>query len=151
MDNLATVIVSALIGAAVSALGAILQSRLAARTKIDESLRTDRIAVYKLLWKKTELLPLWPRTKGVTYEKLEKFSAELRDWYFSDGGLFFSTQARQAYEGLQTQLRDVVQQNAGKGGEEISPEHYETIRSRCSSLRTELTNDLQSRKRAMFL
>ena len=84
MDNLATVIVSALIGATVSAIGAVIQNRLAARSKIDESLRVDRIAVYKVLWKKTELLPLWPRATNVTYDRLNRFIAELRDWYFND-------------------------------------------------------------------
>jgi hypothetical protein len=45
MDNLAIAVTSALIGAVISAIGAVIQNALAARSKIDESLRSDRIAV----------------------------------------------------------------------------------------------------------
>jgi hypothetical protein len=150
MDKLSTVIVSALVGGAVSAIGALIQSALSARAKIDESLRSDRVAAYKMLWKKTSLLPLWPRATDVTYEQLSCFSADLRDWYFNDGGWLFSTEARQEYEALQTLLREIIK-TSGTAPGQIRPEHYDAIRSRCSALRTELTNDLQSRKRAMFV
>jgi hypothetical protein len=151
MDNLGTAVISAFIGAVVSAIGAVIQNVLAARSKIDESLRADRIAVYKVLWQKTELIPLWPRATDVTYERLNTFSAELRHWYFTEGGLFLSTQAREAYGALQTSLSDVIEIATGRGQEVITEADYGTIQARCSALRTELTNDLLSRQRAQFL
>lgn len=85
MEDPLTVIISAIIGAVVSYIGAVIQNFLDMRTTIDKSLRDDRIKVYKVLWKKTELLPKWPKATDVTYEKLAKLSEELRDWYFSEG------------------------------------------------------------------
>jgi hypothetical protein len=150
MENFATVAISALIGAAVSALGALVQSAISARANIDESLRSDRVSAYKLLWKKTSLLPLWPRATDVTYERLSDFRRDLRDWYFNDGGWLFSTEARQAYEALQNLLGEVITAEDTADGQ-IKPQQYDAIRSKCSALRTELTNDLQSRKRAMLV
>ncbi len=91
-----TKIVSALIGAAVSAIWTLIQIAISARAKIDESLRSGRISAYKLLWKKTSLLPLWHRATEITYERLSGFRAESRDWYFIDGGWLFWTESRQA-------------------------------------------------------
>jgi hypothetical protein len=122
MDKLSTIIVSALIGGAVSAIGALIQSALSARTIIGESIRSDRVTAYKLLWKKTALLPLWPRATDVTYEQLSCFSAELRDWSFNDGGQLFSTRARQEYEALQALLREIIK-TGGTAAGQISPEH----------------------------
>ena len=57
MPDVTTVVVSAVIGAIVSYALAVIQNILDVRTKIDERLRDERFSVYKVLWKKTELLP----------------------------------------------------------------------------------------------
>ena len=144
MENISTIIISALVGAVVSFIGAVIKNVLDMRSKINESLRDSRISVYKALWKHTELLPEWPRATDVTYEKLSELSKCLRDWYFSEGGIYLSKQSREAYGDLQRKLDGVVKQNSsGK----VSDIDYEVIRGLCHDLRTELTKDLVSRRR----
>lgn len=150
MDNVTTIIVSALVGAVVAAAGAAIQNALTLRAKIDESLRLARLEVYKLLWKKTELLPKWPRANDVTYDKLGNLSKEFRDWYFGTGGIYLSKRARKAYEAVQTGLCQLVEANSANAVENISGTEYDLIRDYCSALRTELTRDLQSRKRSFL-
>lgn len=144
MEDISTIIISALVGAIVSFIGAVIKNALDLRSKINESLRDSRISVYKVLWKRTELLPEWPRATDVTYEKLSEFGQCLRDWYFGEGGIYLSKQARETYGDLQEKLARVVKQNiSGK----VSDMDYELIRGLCHDLRDELTSDLVSRRR----
>ncbi len=112
---------------------------------IDIHLREQRITVYTELWKKTELLPKWPRSHDVTYEKLDDFSKGLRDWYFQVGGMYLSEDARDSYIDLQETITDNLK--AKRSGNIIDDE-YDRIRDKCSALRTELTNDILSRRAA---
>lgn len=96
------------------------------------------------------MLPLWPPATDPTYERLSDFRADLRDWYFNDGGWLFSTESRQAFEALQKLLGEIIKADGTADGQ-IKPSQYDAIRCKCSALRPELTNDLQSRKRAMFV
>jgi hypothetical protein len=138
-----TVIVAALVGGIVTYIGAIVTSVLEKRAKTDENLRTQRLGVYRPLWKLTGILPKWPRSEDATYEKMEKFSTDLQHWYFETGGIWLSGAARKAYAALQETLEEI--RETEKKGE--LDEEYETIRIRCSSLRTQLTKDLLSRRR----
>lgn len=90
----------------------------------------------------------------MTYKNLNELSKRFRDWYFNEGGIYLSTQARKAYEVVQDRISEIVDQHQhelntaityGKNGD------YERIRDACSKLRTELTRDLESRKRILFL
>jgi hypothetical protein len=150
MDNLVVVVVSAITAAVVSGLGAMIQTALALRTKVDESLRADRMAAYKVLWKKMELLPMWPRATDVTYQELDDLSKEFRDWYFSQGGFLLSAKAQKAYGKMQQQICDAVDEDASTKAPSVSEADYKAIRDRCSALRTELTRDLFSRRRAFL-
>jgi hypothetical protein len=147
MDSILTVIVSSLIGGVVAYVGAVINSSLAMRAQIDQSLRDARTNVYKDLWRRTGLLPQWPKSSDVTYAKLTDFSRDLRQWYFTEGGIYLSSESRSMYGSLQ-EILSVVLQGAGQG--KISEEEYERIREACSLLRTELTRDLLSRRRAFF-
>jgi len=157
MTDVFTVIVSALIGAIVSYVGATLKNFIDARAKVDASLRETRIPVYKELWKKTELLPKWSRSEDITYERLDQFSSELRDWYFNQGGVFLSERARAAYGNLQDTIHFVLPKKEKivlpkkEKKHNLSIEDYEQVRQMCSKLRTELTNDLLSRRGAPSL
>lgn len=146
-DTAITIVISAVIGAVVSYLGALLKNFMDIRAKVDESLRESRIPVYKELWIKTSLLPKRPRSEKVTYEVLAQFSVDLTDWYFNRGGIFMSKRAFAAY-GI---LQDTIHRVLPKGGEgRVSDLHYDEVRDKCSKLRTELTNDLLSRRGAPF-
>lgn len=147
MDSILTVVVSSLIGGFVAYVGAVINSSLAMRSQIDQSLRDARTNVYKDLWRRTGLLPQWPKSSDVTYAKLSDFSRDLRHWYFTEGGIYLSSESRAMYGRLQ-EIVTVVLQDAGQG--RITDEEYVRIREACSLLRTELTRDLLSRRRALF-
>lgn len=140
---------SAVVLAALAAwLGKVWADRIAQNQKfqadIDVDLRIRRIAVYQELWTATSLLPKWPKTPGITYEQLLKFSENLRDWYFMKGGMYFSRSTHDhAYTPLQDALAEVLESN--KSGV-ISDAHYEKIRKACSTLRSALAGDIESRR-----
>ena len=151
MDGIWAIVVPALVGAAVATLGAVIQSFLSAREKIDESLREERIKQYRLLWEKSGLIPLWPRADNVTYARLAKLTAEFRDWYFRGGGIFLSAKARDAYGKAQEAMDAVLAAHRQDRDLPLSTPDYDGVQERLSALRTELTRDLLSRKRAFVL
>jgi hypothetical protein len=118
---------------------------LATATTIDSDLRAHRIEVYCDLWKKTGLLPQWPRNQHLTYSELQQFTTDLRDWYFERGGMYLSRSAREAYGKVQEALGGVLAKN---NGGTVSDPDYEAVRTQCSKLRSELTDDLLSRREA---
>jgi len=118
---------------------------LATATTVDSDLRTHRIEVYSELWKKTGLLPQWPRNQQLSYPQLRQFTIDLRDWYFERGGMYLSRGAREAYGKVQEALGAVLAES--KDGTVSAPD-YDAVRAQCSSLRSELTEDLLSRREA---
>jgi hypothetical protein len=145
MRDLGPLVTPAVVGGVVSFVVSTLSNALSYRAKVDEGLRDTRLALYRVLWKKTEILPKWPHRTDVTYEKLHELSEELRNWYFGDGGIFLSRAARRAYGKLQDTVGEIVTQRP-KGA--IIDLDYEEVRLRCSDLRTQLTEDLLSRRGA---
>jgi hypothetical protein len=161
--DLLTIGISALVGAVTSYVGAVIKTYFDMNTKIDEQLRERRLDPYKEIWLKTAILPRWPRATGVTYAQLRQFSGDLRDWYFGQGGIYMSARTRDAYFAVQEALAqvalvpDVPPPPADQPVPEpriwagiISSAEYDLIRGKCSALRTELTTDIQSRRRAAF-
>ncbi|SRR6266700_498616 len=159
LDQAGNAVTAAVVAGIVSLLVALLTSVLAFQTKVDEGLREKRIALYKVLWKKTGLLPNWPRRADVTYQHLGEFSEELRKWYFEEGGIFLSHKARDANGALQDTVGQLLTPSAKDHGDPtlqakdglIGPnyeEEYEKVRSKCSELRSQLTEDLLSRRGA---
>ncbi len=145
MPDLGPLVMPAVVGGVVSLAVTVIGNALGYRAKVDEGLRATRLALYRVLWKKTELLPKWPRRTDVTYEKLHDLSEELRDWYFGDGGIFLSRAARKSYGKLQDTIGKVLEP-APKG--KIEGPDYDKVRLGCSDLRSELTGDLLSRRGA---
>ena len=129
-------------------LGKVWADRIAQNQKlhadIDVDLRVRRIDVYQELWTATSLLPKWPKASGLTYEQLLAFSQTLRDWYFMKGGMYFSRSTHdKAYSPLQDALAEVLRSNSSGV---ISDAHYEKIRRACSTLRSALAGDIESRR-----
>ena len=141
-------------GALAAWLGGVWKERIsrteAALVQVDIDLRLRRIEVYKELWELTALLPKWPRDKTVTYEQLLTLTHSFRDWYFHRGGMYLSrTTHRDGYTPLQDELARVLGQ--GKTGElsQESPDDYEVVSARCSSLRSLLAADIAARREPM--
>jgi hypothetical protein len=116
---------------------------------IDLDLREKRLVAYTEIWKQMRLLPKWPSAAEVRYEDLRELSRGFTKWYFDGGGMFMSSEARDAYGRLQDEIVDVLDTEkkesapgSGIGGK------YEAVREKCSQFRTAITNDLLSRRAA---
>jgi hypothetical protein len=112
---------------------------------IDLDLRQRRIGAYQEMWARTSLLPMWPRAKNVTYEKLNELSEALRDWYFGSGGMYLSAKTRETYGDLQQAIKAVLDQT---GSGPLTEQHYDSVRDKCSALRSQMTDDILSRRPA---
>jgi hypothetical protein len=124
------------------------KSIVAFASAIDTDLRTRRIPLYAELWEKTGLLPMWPWNTEVEYQDLDQLTRDFRDWYFKRGGIYLSESARDAYFEVQKCVNAILE---GRPSGQISHEDYQAIRAKCSALRTELTEDLLSRREAPSL
>jgi hypothetical protein len=153
MEGITTVVLPALVGAAVSFVGALLTYFLGTRTKIDEALRQKRDGMYKDLWTKTGLVPFWPKNPDVTYRHLYELSCDLKNWYFQQqGGLYLSKQSRSAYGALQESLTSVLSNKSETDYDnQIVQADYDLIKYKGRGLRVQLTEDLLSRSRTLLL
>ncbi len=121
------------------------KSLVAFTSSVDIDLREKRIPVYAELWEKTGLLPMWPWNTELTYQELHELTSDFRDWYFKQGGIFLSGSARDAYFEVQKCINAILEKNQTG---QVSDEDYKAIRAKCSLLRTELAEDLLSRREA---
>ena len=103
--------------------------------------------LYRSLWTQTGVLSLTPINKEMTYADVDQLSMTLKNWYFADcGGLYLSAAAQVAYRNAQDVLNDSRREpRSDLVWRETEAADYERLRAAVSTLRTELTNDLQSR------
>src|SRR5262249_26360917 len=99
---------------------------------VDLDIRAWRVDVYKTLWQKTKRLQMWPRNEGVKYDDLQKLSEDLRDWYFTEGGIFLSRTTHESfYSKLQDKITEILK---GKNHQDVlSTDDYEAVRNACSA------------------
>ena len=148
-----TEIVAGLIGAAATALLAILNSYLTSRAQVAEEVRKARLDCYSQLWTLTSLVSVWPRSDP-GLEDLQRLHRALRRWYYEVGGLYMSENARGRYGEVQKLLARVV---ANYGSLHVtqtgrlSGKTYEDLQETCSALRTALTEDLETRAQRSVL
>ena len=142
-ENTLTVIISGFVGAVVAYLGAVLKDIVATRTFVDKSLLDKRSEVYQSAWEYTELLSHYRGKDEITIEQYEEVSKNLHGWYFHTGGLYLSRRSQKAFSKLQRALIKL-----SKDGTSLDKEK---MRQLGSAFRTELTNDLISRRAARRL
>jgi hypothetical protein len=137
-----------------SVLTAIITAYLASRkiredleARYDTDLRERRLNVYTELWKSLEPLAKYSPPGPVTGTVMADLSRSLRVWYYETGGIFLSTEARDAYFRLQDALVGGIHNAAGDGNAVVGAETFEFIRARSSALRTGLAHDIGTRRR----
>ncbi len=86
MDEAIIGIIGALAGGAITAM---VNSWLAARARIAEELREQRLQPYREIWVQTAMFSRWPWTDA-TYGHVRRFHDDLRQWYYADGGMLMS-------------------------------------------------------------
>ena len=139
-------IAGALAGGAITA---VVNSWLAARARIAEELRGQRLDPYRDIWVQTALFSRWPWTDA-TYGRVRSFHVDLRQWYYADGGMLMSENARARYGHVQEVAEALVE--LGRPDDDVlDAQHYRPLMQACSALRTALTEDLESRQQRSLL
>ena len=149
MEQLTTILVSALVGGTVSYVGALIKNRLDLHRAIDDDLSEKRDTVYSRPWRETGVLPRRPRLTRVTYSQLTDLEVSLGRWYYEEGGLYLSEGAREAYSAMMDTLENV--RHRGGENDHVNDDDYEEARQACSTFRSWLTQDLLSRRSAPHL
>jgi hypothetical protein len=129
----------AVIGLAVAAVLAIINSMLSDRQKVAEGVRDQRIRTYPAAWERTGVVSRWPHTDA-TRAHASRLHLDLRRWYYSGGGLFLSEDARERYEHLQVVLEAIVAQDPDHPLEE-----YDDLLEAAHWFRLGLADDLRIR------
>jgi hypothetical protein len=88
-----------------------------------------------------------PRPFSVAVAK--DLTQTLTSWYFESGGLFLSERTRHAYFAVQETLKAICEDRALELHQPITGVRYEAIRKKGSTLRTQMTLDVGTRKRPL--
>ncbi|HXV32380.1 MAG TPA: hypothetical protein VD769_00110 [Gaiellaceae bacterium] len=139
------VIVPALIALVAGVLVALVQARRNLETQYDIDLRKERIGVYQKLWAAFEALAFYSPPGPVTLQTVRSVSTAMREWYYKDGGLFLSTEARDVYFRLQRELTKTAHSRGVGTNDELDFDRREHIKALTSRLRTQMTEDVKTR------
>jgi hypothetical protein len=151
----------AVIGLVGSAAGAIWAAYVGTRRRVlaelegryDAALRDLRLGVYPQLWAALQPLAKYAREPpGPPAAKdIEALSVRLRRWYFEEGGIYLSAEAREAYFQLQDALTAVIGSErasmAADPSVRLAPDTFTALQAIASWLRTTLTYDVGTRRR----
>jgi hypothetical protein len=116
--------VGSLIGNTIGLIGAIFAAVLLYRTALrrvredleinfDTNLRALRIKAYCQLWGLTKPFARYPKPNLLSYQAIDSIALSLRDWYFDDGGLFLSEEAREYYFNFLDALKIITEKRSG--------------------------------------
>jgi hypothetical protein len=142
-------VVSGVVGLVSAFTLALINSGILARAGIDEELRAKRLVAYPALWEATRIASRWPR-RTVGRSELDQLHRTLRDWYYTDGGMFLSETARARYGDLQELIAAAVA-HSGAPGSQLTWTRYDDLMEACSAMRTAITEDLDTRRRKSWI
>jgi hypothetical protein len=131
-------------GGLLTYVSAILKFRKDLEADYDKDLRSQRIRVYKDLWKRLELVARYDRPKPLNTEALRELTESMRIWYFEKGGLYLSEAARTAYFNLKNSIQKAL--SRPDGAREFEQFDIPAILTDASLLRAQLTKDVGTRK-----
>ena len=147
MDQ-APYLVVAVVALASGLISAMVSNWLAGRAQVSEAMREARLRVYPSVWLLTDLFSKYPWTKA-TVGQTKQLHIELRSWYFEVGGLYLSEHSRARYGDVQELLEAYTDKtDQTKADAEDFPDDgpYRFMQDACSTFRTALTEDLESRR-----
>ena len=153
--------VVAVIGLVGSAAGAIWAAYVGTRRRVlaelegryDAALRDLRLGVYPQLWAALQPLAKYAREPPgpPAVKDIEALSTRLRRWYFEEGGLYLSAEAREAFFQLQDALTAVSASGPSAPvkptSARLAPDTFKAVQAIASWLRTTLTYDVGTRRR----
>jgi hypothetical protein len=121
------------------------QARRNLETQYDIDLRKERIGAYQELWACFEPLAFYSPPAPVTFNRVRDISMKMREWYFTKGGLFLSTEARDFYFRLQGELTKTSHVGGVRTKDELDFDRREHIKALASRLRTQMADDVKTR------
>ncbi len=153
--------VVAVIGLVGSAAGAIWAAYVGTRRRVlaelegryDAALRDLRLGVYPQLWAALQPLAKYAREPPgpPAVEDVGAVCTRLRRWYFEEGGIYLSAEAREAFFQLQDALTAVSASGSSAPAKHTSarlaPDTFKALQAIASWLRTTLTYDVGTRRR----
>ena len=145
MTEAVLVIVPALIALVAGVGVALVQARRNLETQYDIDLRKERIGAYQELWACFEPLAFYSPPGPVTFKTVRQISTTMREWYFTKGGLFLSTEARDVYFRLQRELTETAHARGVGIADELDFDQREHIKALTSRLRTQMAEDVKTR------
>ncbi|MFI6875164.1 hypothetical protein ACIBL6_17180 [Streptomyces sp. NPDC050400] len=144
-DALIAAILSAVGGVLITAIVAAIKAALTSRATINESLRNLRLEKYPEVWQATSHLSPWPR-RSLTDHELQEFHTSLQSWYYEEGGPYLSYSARDRYDEMQQSLEAWLEGGRRPATTPVPDVVYDGLLGVCHSLRTALTEDLETRR-----
>jgi hypothetical protein len=145
-DSLVVGVASALGSALLTYMTTFVKIRQDLAAQYDADLRQDRISVYKQLWQCTEPLARYAPERVFTFHDAHALAADLRRWYFEQGGLFLSEPARDAYFELQKALKTLEEDS----DRPLPNPTLEKLMEKGSAVRTQLSKDVGTRAQAIL-
>jgi hypothetical protein len=140
---IAVAAIAAVVGLIAGIVGTAYKSRKELETSYDIDRRKARIFVYKKLWTESAVLSLYSPPK-FDRDAATQFSAELRRWYFEDGGMYLSKSAQEAYLNLQQALEETLSRD------DDPMLLREILRKKASALRSALVRDIATRDQSLL-
>jgi hypothetical protein len=144
--DISLAVVTAVLGLLTAGVLAVVNNWINARAGVDENLRTRRLEQYPALWSATAAVSRWP-SAVVSRGSLEDLHRTLRSWYYGQGGLFLSEQARARYGDVQELIAALLTVARGDASDVLAPNGYTDLMETASALRTALTQDLDTRRK----
>jgi hypothetical protein len=115
----------------------------------DADLRKQRIEAYRVLWSALKPFARYGRSKPVPEKSdLQDVTEAMRDWYFDTGGIYLSSNAREAYFRVQRTLTRLLESDRWQrdGRDAFDEEAFLHLLDIMSRLRTRLTLDVGTRR-----
>jgi hypothetical protein len=122
---------------------------LSTRAKVNEELRVERLKAYPPIWERTRAFSRWPRN-AAKYEDLHRFHLDLREWYYTVGGLYMSENGRARYGEVQ-ELAAAHLGHRRPPTASLPDDSYDALMKTCSAFRIALTEDLESRRQRSLI
>ncbi len=121
---------------------------LSERFSTDRDLRNLRLRQYQRLWSCFEVIPKNPDPYP-DRKQLDELRRGLVTWYYKDGGLLVTDATRDAIFALRDRLEDLARtEDEPQRSQERIESEYGDLFALASSLRTQMTKDVFSRKEA---
>jgi hypothetical protein len=146
-------LISGLVSGAITAVITYLATRSKAVLDVtienDKELRKERLTAYQQLWPKLKPLARYAAEKPLTWQIVKDTSGEMRDWYFSNAGIFLSAHSRKPYFDLKAIMQDIIddpklQQH---GDKDLGKDLIKPLLEQATLLRASLSDDVGTRRK----